>query len=387
MAVTPRFSLRIDRMKVQENLTGFLFILPAVALIGLFGLFPIGYALYMSLHNWRVRRGAFVGLRNFQTTLGDWGAAGLFALGFILLLVAYWLGTDILKGSPLLSRSRRFVRKLPSILLAVGALLLIGFGWQQMMAAGDARFLRSLIVTVYYAVGAIPIQIALGLLIAATLYQNLQGQGFFRMIFFVPYIVPATAAAIVFGRIFSSRDTGFANSVIATLGFAPQRWLQDPRPITQALFGWNLDGFLAGPSVGLIVIIIFGIWNYTGFNVVLFLAGLGGIPRELYEAAEIDGANRVQSFWSITVPMLSPITFYLSLIGFIGALQVFNTVYVMRTPQLLGSADTAGVVIFDTFFSRNQYGLATAQATLLFIVILFVTFVQYRILGKRVFSG
>jgi multiple sugar transport system permease protein len=373
-------------MKIQENLTGFLFILPAVALISLFGLFPIGYALYMSLHNWRVRRGAFVGLRNFETTLGDWGAAGLFALGFILLLVAYWLW-NALKGSPWLSGIQRLARRSPALALTALALLAISRGWQQMIATGDGRFLRSLIVTVYYAVGAIPVQIALGLLLAAVLYQNLKGQGVFRMIFFVPYIVPATAAAIVFGRIFSARETSFANSLMTTLGLAPQRWLQDPRPITQALFGWNLEGFLAGPSVGLIVIILFGIWNYTGFNVVLFLAGLGGIPRELYEAAEIDGASRVQSFWHITVPMLSPITFYLSLIGFIGALQVFNTVYVMRTPQLLGTADTAGVVIFDTFFSRNQYGLATAQATLLFIVILFVTFVQYRILGKRVFSG
>lgn len=386
MAILPQRNFRLNRTKLEENLTGYLFILPAVALIGLFGIFPIGYALYMSLHNWRVRQGPFVGLRNYQVTLGDWGAAGLFALGFLLLLGAYWLW-EALKGSPWLSDIQRLARRSPALLLTALALLAISRGWQQMMASGDQRFLRSLIVTVYYAFGAIPVQIALGLLLAAVLYQNLKGQGLFRAIFFVPYIVPATAAAVVFGRIFSARETSFANTVITALGFAPQRWLQDPRPITQALFGWQLEGFWAGPSVGLVVIILFGIWNFTGFNVVLFLAGLGGIPSELYEAAEIDGANKVQAFWHITVPMLSPVTFYLSLIGFIGALQVFNTVYVMRTPQLLGTADTAGVVIFDTFFARNQYGLATAQAIILFVVILFITFVQYRILGKRVFSG
>lgn len=378
---------RINRMQLQENLTGFAFILPAVTIISIFGLFPIGYALYMSLHRWRVRQGPFVGLENYARTLGDWAAAGIFALGFVLLLLAYWLASSVLKSPPLADWPERLLRKLPALVLVVLALIAIGYGWSGMMAAGDSRFLHSLIITVYYAFGAIPIQIALGLIIAAALYQNLKGQAFFRMMFFVPYIVPATAAAIVFARIFSSRETGFMNSALAFFELEPQRWLQDPRPITQALFGWNLEGFLAGPSVGLIVIILFGIWNYTGFNVVLFLAGLGGIPNELYEAAEIDGANKVQAFWNITIPMLSPITFYLSLIGFIGALQVFNTVFVMRTPQLLGSADTAGVVIFDTFFSRNQYGLATAQAVLLFVVILFITFVQYRILGRRVFSG
>ena len=339
------------------------------------------------MHRWRVRQGPFVGLENYNRTLGDWQGAAVFAAGFLFLLLAYWLATTLLKSSPLAAWHERFVRKLPALLLVALALAAIAYGWGIMIDSGDKRFLNSLIVTVYYAFGAIPVQVVLGLIIAAVLYQNLKGQEFFRMMFFVPYIVPATAAAIVFGRIFTSRETGFMNSSLAFFGLEPQRWLQDPRPITQALFGWNLEGFFAGPSIGLIVIILFGIWNYTGFNVVLFLAGLGGIPTELYEAAEIDGANRAQTFWHITIPMLSPITFYLSLIGFIGALQVFNTVYVMRTPQLLGSADTAGVVIFDTFFSRNQYGLATAQAVLLFIVILFITFVQYRVLGRRVFSG
>jgi multiple sugar transport system permease protein len=374
-------------MKLEEQLTGFAFIAPAVALIGLFGIFPIGYAIYMSLHRWRVRQGPFVGLENYERLLGDvWGAA-LVAGGLILVLVGIWLWADVLKVPPLASLVERLTRKLPALATLLVAFYSIGLGWSWMREAGDARFLRSIEVTLYYAIGTIPVQIALGLLIAFMLYQNLKGQEFFRVVFFVPYIVPTVAASVVFFRIFSSRETSFANTVLTWLGFEPLRWLQEPRPVTEVLFGWQLEGFWAGPSLALAVAILFGIWNYTGFNVLLFLAGLGNIPKELYEAAEIDGASPWQAFTTITVPLLSPITFYLSIIGFIGVLQVFNTVFVMRSPQAQGTMDVAGIVIFDTFFARNQYGLATAQAILLFLFILYITLVQYRLFKGRVHRG
>lgn len=378
--------LRVNRTKLEEQLSGYLFILPAVGLIGLFGIFPIGYALYMSLHVWRVRQGPFVGLANYERLLGDTGGFALAVAGLLGILIAAWWWQR-LALPPLASWAQVLWRKLPALTLLVLSLWCVGSGWGAMRAAGDARFLRGIEITLYYALGTIPTQIALGLLIAFVLYQGLRGQEFFRAVFFVPYIVPTVAASVVFFRIFSSRETSFANTVLSYLGLEPLRWLQEPRPLTQVLFGWQLEGFWAGPSLALVVAILFGIWNYTGFNVLLFLAGLSNIPRELYEAAEIDGASPWQSFRHITVPLLSPITFYLSIIGFIGVLQVFNTVYVMRSPQALGSMDVVGIVIFDTFFARNQYGLATAQAILLFLLILYVTLLQYRLFGGRVHRG
>lgn len=378
--------LRVNRTKLEEQLSGYLFILPAVGLIGLFGIFPIGYALYMSLHVWRVRQGPYVGLANYERLLGDTGGFALAVAGLLGILIAAWWWQR-LALPPLASWAQVLWRKLPALTLLVLSLWCVGSGWGAMRAAGDARFLRGIEITLYYALGTIPTQIALGLLIAFVLYQGLRGQEFFRAVFFVPYIVPTVAASVVFFRIFSSRETSFANTVLSYLGLEPLRWLQEPRPLTQVLFGWQLEGFWAGPSLALVVAILFGIWNYTGFNVLLFLAGLSNIPRELYEAAEIDGASPWQSFRHITVPLLSPITFYLSIIGFIGVLQVFNTVYVMRSPQALGSMDVVGIVIFDTFFARNQYGLATAQAILLFLLILYVTLLQYRLFGGRVHRG
>ena len=125
-----------------------------------------------------------------------------------------------------------------------------------------------------------------------------------------------------------------------------------------------------GPSLALVSIILFGVWTFVGYNVVIFLAGLGSISGELYEAAELDGANRWDVFRHITFPLLSPVTFYLALIDFIGALKAFNHIFVMRSPLAQGTVNTASMVIFDTFYLANQYGYAAAQVVLLFLMIL-----------------
>jgi multiple sugar transport system permease protein len=144
---------------------------------------------------------------------------------------------------------------------------------------------------------------------------------------------------------------------------------------------------IEGPSMALVTITFFGIWTYVGYNTVIFLAGLGSISPELYEAGEIDGANKWQLFRHITLPLLSPVTFYLALIAFIGTFKAFNHIYVMRTPAAQGTADVTSILIFDTFYKANQYGYATAQAIILFFIILGLTFVQNKIFGEKVFYG
>jgi multiple sugar transport system permease protein len=388
-----------------DTLTAYLFILPSVFLIAIFGLFPIGYSFYMSLYSWRIRKGRFIGLDHYSDLVGDWGAALAFVAGLAALLVAHWLWAGAFA-----SEGWRRWRRLAVSLTLMAAGVSVALGWRTMMALGDDDFLASLIITLYYALGTIPVQIVLALVLATLLFQKIRGKEGFRMIYFLPYVTPQVAAAVVFAQLFSPRGStlapgsnSVANQVLGLFGIEPQRWLFEPRPLLELLFndqiaslnawlsasgiGWQLGGLWLGPSLALVSIMLFGIWTYTGLNVVIFLAGLGGIPVELYEAAEIDGANSRQRFWSITVPLLSPVTYYLTLLGFIGSLQAFSQLYVMRSPFARGTVDTASILIFDTFYKSNNFSLAAAQSFLLFFVILFVTVTQQRVLGRQVFYG
>ena len=113
------------------------------------------------------------------------------------------------------------------------------------------------------------------------------------------------------------------------------------------------------------------------------MAGLANIPKNLYEAAKIDGANGRQQFFHITVPMLSPVTFYLTVLGFIGTFQAFTQLYVMRSPATRDAVDTASLQIFDMFYLRNNFSMAAAQSIFLFVIILILTLYNQRILGRR----
>lgn len=383
---------RVPRRVWQEWITGYLFVLPSVVIIGIFGLFPIGYALYMSLYSWRVRKGSYIGLENYVKTLGHGLGALAFFGGLLLVLVAHWLWTDAFGAGR--REARRYAQAAgATVLLASG--VAVALGWQWMVGSGDRAFLQGLVRTVYYGFGSVPVQIALALVLASLLFQKIRGQELFRMLYFLPYVVPAVAGAAVFRAIFSPRPEFLANTVLSVFHIPPQRWLFETKPVLQVLFGGllhdigitHLSGFWAGPSLALVTIILFGIWTFTGYNAVIFLAGLGGIPQELYEAAAIDGANRVQSFRFITVPMLSPVTFYLTVLGFIGTFQAFTHIYVMRTPAVRDAVDTASIVIFDTFYKRNNWSLAAAQSVVLFAIILILTLYQSRFFGRSVFRG
>src|SRR5690606_8236378 len=202
---------------------------------------------------------------------------------------------------------------------------------------------------VYYSAGSIPFQFAISLMLASFLFQNIKGRGFFRMIYFLPYITPTVGAAAVFRVIFSARSSAPMNSLLDLLGMQPLGWLNEPTGIFQLIAGSSvtLPTWAAGPSLSMVVIIIFGIWSYVGFNTVIFLAGLGAIPSSLYEAASIDGAGRWAQFRHVTLPLLSPTIYFLTLYAVIGTFKAFNHIYVLRSPAALGTADTVSVVIFD----------------------------------------
>lgn len=369
--------------RMREHLVGYLYVLPASVLIFCFGLFPVGYAFYMSMRRWRVVDRGYVGITNYARALGDpWGVLQ-FAAGFLGLLGAYFLWTR-------LGHSRRpqaNLARAASLLLTLGCLVLIPLGWRTMLDAGDERFLSSIPITFYFAFGSIPLQLVIALGLAYVLYQKIVGQEVFRMIFFLPYITPVIATALVFRNIFSPREISVANRFIGALGLEPARWLFENKRLLNLVLGTELEGFLAGPSLALVSIILFGIWTYVGYNTVIFLAGLGSIDRVLYEAAEIDGADRWRQLRFITVPLLSPVTFYLSIIGFIGTFKAFNHIFVMMEPSAQNTVVTTSVNVFNTFNKGNQFGYASAQAVLLLCIILYLTFVQSKVLGERVFYG
>ncbi len=193
-----------------------------------------------------------------------------------------------------------------------------------MYDSGNKSFLNQLIITLYYALGTVPAEVILGMILAFLLYQDIVGKDIFRMIYFLPYVTPSVTSAVVFQIIFSLRETSIANVVLGWFGISPQKWRFEPKPVLN-LLGLNLTGFLAGPSLALVTIMLYGIWSFVGYNSVIFLAGLGNIPKETYEAAEIDGATKAQMFRHITMPLLSPTTFYLTLIGFIGTFKASIT--------------------------------------------------------------
>lgn len=374
--------LTLHKLRRREELTGYLFILPALIVILIFGLFPIIYSFYMSLFNWRVTKGAFVGGNNYLFIFGNWTNLLITLAGIALIMGAFLIWSNAFKS---LNKGQTIAKIIAAVVMIVGGVIFVS-GWGQMFESGNQNFLKSLIVTLYYAIGTVPAEVILGMILAFLLYQDIVGKDFFRMIYFLPYVTPSVTSAVVFQIIFSLRETSIANMIIGWFGISPQKWRFETKPILN-LLGLDVSGFLAGPSLALFSIMIYGIWSFVGYNTVIFLAGLGNIPKETYEAAEIDGATKSQMFRSITMPLLSPTTFYLVLIGFIGTFKAFNHIYVLRTPSAGDSVITTSLLIFDNFYKANQYGIATAQAFVLFLVILGLTLAQNKLIGDRVFYG
>jgi len=371
----------LKKLKAREELTGYIFILPALIIILVFGIFPIGYSIYMSLFNWQVTKGAFIGGKTTCLSL----VPGKLSYCYLRDFTFYsWL-KGLEQGISNTCQWKAPCSSLGALILILGGVVFVT-GWGQMYQSGNPEFLDSLIVTLYYALGTVPAEVIFGLILAYILYQDIMGKEVFRMIYFLPYITPSISSAVVFQIIFSSRETSLANRLIGLFGISPLKWRFEPKPILQ-LLGFNVSGLAGGPSLALITIIFFGIWSFIGYNTVIFLAGLGNIPKEIYEAAEIDGSNSWNRFWYITIPMISPVTFYLTLIGFIGTFKAFNHIYVLRTPSAQNTVITTSLMIFDRFYRANQYGVATAQAIILFVIILGLTLVQNKVLGEQVFYG
>lgn len=314
-----------------------------------------------------------------------WSQIVTVSAGFLLLLLAWWVWE---------SASDRPSTPAMAFRLGSAAMLMVG-GWAlvgelpRIIAAGDKDWWVGLMATVYYVLGTVPIQLGLSLVLAVLLFQKIRGQTAFRVIYFLPYVAPFVGTAAVFRILFSGRPHAPLNRVFDSLGGNPLLWLSEPTGIFQMIAGpdVNLGPILAGPSLALVAIMIYGIWTFVGFDTVIFLAGLGAIPNELYEVSSIDGADGWSQFRHVTLPLLSPTIYFLSLYAVIGTFKAFNHIFVLRQAAALGTTDTASIVIFQAFKRDTRYGYASALAILLLLIILAITAINNRVASRRVFYG
>ena len=364
--------------KFSNQIHGYLFILPAFLVISLFGIFPVFFGFYMSVHKWKVFKGRFLGFENYQRILGDIPAFFFFIIGLLLLILSYWVWSEFKN-----KYKNKITVFITSIIILILGIMIINHNWQRMIISGDDDYLNSLIYTLYYSFFTIIFEVGLGLIIAFALYQKLAGKQFFQMMLLFPYITPAVMGAAVFFLIFGKAENSFLNQFIGLFGFDPQLWLFDKRPITEVLFGIKINGLFAGPSLALVSSILYGIWSYTGYYAIILLAGLSIIPSDLYEAAKVEGANRWQTFIKITIPLLMPIIFFLMLTGFINTFQAFNSIFVMQTSSAGDTMDVVTIEIFDHFWGRVKYGYAAAEGVILFILLNVLAISQYVIFRKK----
>jgi len=233
----------------------------------------------------------------------------------------------------------------------------------------DGAFWASVGHSLYFTLGSVPATMGIALGLALLLNGKIRGMGVFRTAFYLPVITPLVISAIIWKWVYNS-DYGLANY-----------YLLKAHLISKPLF-WLSDSSLAMPAV-----IIMNIWVGVGFNMVVFLAGLQAIPRELYEAAEVDGSNGWQRFRRITFPLLAPTTFFLLVINTIGAMKAFTQIFVMTNggpPGPGGATTTVVYYIYTHAFKFFRMGYASALAYTLFLLLFVVSLWQFRWYLKRV---
>ena len=304
----------------RDSLIAYAYLAPALALLILFHFLPAIYGLYISLWKWGIIQERFIGLQNYQNV------------------------------------------------------------------AVDSAFWSSLGVTVWYVLLVIPAEMAIGLAVAYLLFQPIRARTAYRTAYFLPHITSTTAAAVVWRWMYNTQY-GLLNDLADMFHLPRGLWLQESSGVFQQVLapvGVTLPGWLGGPSVALVCIAAMSVWSYIGFYVVIYLAGLGNISKELYEAARIDGATEWQVFRRITLPLLSPTTFFLLIVGTIGAMQAFNQIYVMTGGGPLDTTRTVTMLVFKTFYQQTRVGYGSAMAVMLALIIVVLTIINFRFVGRRV---
>jgi multiple sugar transport system permease protein len=278
--------------KARQRLIPYMFVLPQLSLFLVFMFFPLGYALFISFHDWdMVGQPTFIGVANF------------------------------------------------------------------VRLANDQVFWFALRNTLVYVAGTVPLSIGAGLMLANALNRPMRGRSIFRSVFFLPVVVSAVVTALAATWIFND-NYGLLNRLLIFIGFAPVNWLSSP--------GWSM-----------VSLILTTIWLRLGFCMTIYLAALQTIPSALYEAARIDGANKLQLFFTVTIPMLGPTTLFLTIICVIYSFHVFDLIFVMTGGGPGYSTIVLVQYIYNMAFQTSEMGYACAIGMALFALILFFTIVRW----------
>jgi len=236
------------------------------------------------------------------------------------------------------------------------------------------RFGQAVWNTAYYAFVSVPCSIALGVLLAVMLSWKVRGQAVYRTIFFLPSVVPAVASSILWMWLLNPQS-GLVNYVLSSIGLSAPGWFN-----STAEAAWLPDWFAGqggfGSKDALVLMSLWGVGNFM----IIYLAALGDIPPQLYEAAELDGAGPIRRFWHITLPLLSPVIFFNLVMGLIHAVQAFTQIYITSEGQgaPAGSTLMLSLYIFLAAFKYLDMGYASAMAWTLFVLVVLVTVGLFR---------
>jgi sn-glycerol 3-phosphate transport system permease protein len=228
----------------------------------------------------------------------------------------------------------------------------------------STTFRSGLVATALFAIYTVPIGIALGLVLAVLLNQRLRGINVFRTMMSSTIAISAAVGALMWLLLFNP-SLGLLNYVLSLVGIRGPEWLIQP-------------------AVAIIAVAITTVWITLGTNIIVLLAGLQGVPEEIYEAARLDGARGVRMFRSITVPMVSPSLFFLLVVDTIAVLQAFTQIHVLTRG---GPVDATRVIVYSIYqdaFQNFQFGFASAQAVILLLLVMALTLVQFRFVERRV---
>lgn len=230
----------------------------------------------------------------------------------------------------------------------------------------DERFWLSLYNTIYYVGGAVPLGVASAFLLASILNMRVGGLAYYRTIFYMPSIVPIVATSILWLWIFNPQY-GILNTLLAYVGIVGPGWISDP--------DWSK------PSL-----IIMSLWT-VGQTVIVFLAGLQDVPQELYEAAQLDGANPLRRTWHITVPFMSPYLLFSTITGLIFGFQYFTQVFIMTNGGPAFSSTVYAMYLYQNAFQYFKMGYASAMAWILFLIVSGAAILIFRSTARRVYYG
>ena len=227
----------------------------------------------------------------------------------------------------------------------------------------DEWFLNSYKNNIIFTAVTVPVLIALGLVMATIINKYIYGGGVVRTMIFIPYIASVVAVCTVW-MVLLQPSYGPVNEFFRSIGIAnPPGWLAD--------FKWSL------PSIMVIYV-----WQQVGYYSIVFLAGLKGLPEDVYEAAKVDGASSIRQFFSLTVPLISPTTFFLTIMGIIGSFKVFDQISVLTQGGPGSSSSVMAYYVYRTAFDYFEMGYANTLAWALFVLVFIVTLVQWKMQAK-----